>query len=252
MNRIEKLLLGLRACGDKTKTATGAVASFTTTKAAPVTDLAVSINPVQSGSGNPSPTNVRPISGFTGANIRHSGADTGDYTTIPVSWQSAAGTVYGGTLDVTTGVLTVKWLSETCTSCTSVGLYTGLYRTVVRPSNAIPTAKAMTEVYSDRFAPRQYAIGHTWSSNSGGAISLILFDQTIDTVEKANAWLAENPTQIVFELANPLTYQLTPTEVTTLKGENNLWSDTGGETTVQYTTGDNQNLLLLLYALEDK
>ncbi len=28
-------------------------------------------------------------------------------TTLPISWQSSAGTVYGGTLDVTTGVLTV-------------------------------------------------------------------------------------------------------------------------------------------------
>jgi hypothetical protein len=52
-------------------------------------------------------SNICPISGWIGCNISHSGADTSDPTVIPISWQSSAGTVYGGTLDVTSGVLTV-------------------------------------------------------------------------------------------------------------------------------------------------
>ena len=38
----------------------------------PVKSLTVNITPVQAGSGDPSPTNVRPISGWTGANIGNS------------------------------------------------------------------------------------------------------------------------------------------------------------------------------------
>ena len=69
--------------------------------------LVVDIEPVQSGSGEPSPTNVRPITGWAGANVYRSGADTSNPTTIPITFPDAVGTVYGGTLDVMNGVLTV-------------------------------------------------------------------------------------------------------------------------------------------------
>ena len=39
----------------------------------PIKSLVVNIEPVQSGSGDPSPTNIRTISGWTGANIAHTG-----------------------------------------------------------------------------------------------------------------------------------------------------------------------------------
>lgn len=50
--------------------------------------------------------NICPISGWDGMTVYHSGADTSDPTTYPITWQSA-GTVYGGTLDVLTGKLRV-------------------------------------------------------------------------------------------------------------------------------------------------
>ena len=43
--------------------------------------------------------------------------------------------------------------------------------------------------------------------------------------------------QVVYELATPQTYQLTPTEVTLLLGENNIWSD--GEMTLTYLADGN-------------
>ena len=68
--------------GSSTKTASGAIASFNDGANAPVVDLTVSIEPVQSGSGDPSPDNVRPISGWTGANIHVSPTtDAADGTT---------------------------------------------------------------------------------------------------------------------------------------------------------------------------
>lgn len=38
---------------------------------------------------------------------------------------------------------------------------------------------------------------------------------------------AMNGVYLVYPLATPITYQLTPTEVTTLLGMNNIWADTG-------------------------
>lgn len=57
-----------------TDTASGAVASFPDgANDVPVESLTVSIEPVQEGSGDPSPDNVRPISGWTAAEVTAAG-----------------------------------------------------------------------------------------------------------------------------------------------------------------------------------
>lgn len=51
-------------------TASGSIASFPDgAEGVPVKELAADIEPIQSGSGDPSPDNIRPISGYTGAEI---------------------------------------------------------------------------------------------------------------------------------------------------------------------------------------
>ena len=52
-----------------TDTASGAIASFPDGSAAPIKSITINIEPVQSGEGDPSPTNIRPITGWTGANV---------------------------------------------------------------------------------------------------------------------------------------------------------------------------------------
>lgn len=49
--------------------ASGDIATFSTDMAAPLKSCVVTINPVQEGSGDPSPDNVRPISGWTACNV---------------------------------------------------------------------------------------------------------------------------------------------------------------------------------------
>ena len=51
------------------ETATGNPVSFTTLRSAPLKTLGVEIAPVQSGTGDPSPDNVRPISGISTASV---------------------------------------------------------------------------------------------------------------------------------------------------------------------------------------
>lgn len=62
-------------------TASGAVASFPDGAALPVKSLVVSIEPLQPGSGDPSPDNVRPIYGWTGANVFRTGRNMFDKST---------------------------------------------------------------------------------------------------------------------------------------------------------------------------
>lgn len=63
---------------------------------APVSRVALSIQPLQSGGGVPSPTNVRPITGWTGANITRCGKnllDPAKYNTVRVTVDGDAITV---------------------------------------------------------------------------------------------------------------------------------------------------------------
>ena len=120
-------------------------------------------------------SNICPISGWTGAKVTVSSTtDEADGQTYSITFPTEAGTVYGGTLDVTNGALTVDRAQ--------IASYNG----ETLPGKWI----------SDRDV---YAAG---ASPTTGA-------------------------QVVYELATPITYQLTPQEITTLLGQNNIWADTG-------------------------
>ena len=47
------------------------------------------------------------------------------------------------------------------------------------------------------------------------------------TVEDFKTYLSTNPLQVVYPLATPQTYQLTPQQIQTLVGTNNVWSEDG-------------------------
>lgn len=59
-----------------------------------------------------------------------------------------------------------------------------------------------------------------------------LTDNADVTLAEVNQWFIDNPTQVVYELANPQTIQLTPQQVQLLLGTNNVWSD--GDVTLVY------------------
>ena len=64
------------------------------------------INPIQEGSGDPSPDNIRPISGWSGVNVSRSGADQTNPTVYSIPFKDSQGnpiTVYGGEIDVVKG-----------------------------------------------------------------------------------------------------------------------------------------------------
>ena len=350
-------------------TASGDIASFPDgADGLPVKDLTVGIEPVQAGTGDPSPTNVRPISGWTGCNVTRTGknlfsgaikayltgndtigykviygnkgvcfacrvvpnqtytitakkknnlnrfriilfkdypeddatyfapsevkqlimdtslpsdrtytfdtyGDNADYnyvflcvgndrvtfdataqaqlelgstatvyepysdTTLPISWQSSAGTVYGGTLDVTTGVLTVDRASALIKDLSTNYYVSGdmhyIYSDV--SSKYIPSA-------SDIEHPLLFsALPYGGGTYAGSFVDLHCYQSTNNTIYLVDNSLDSNAEfvakygdeRIVWYLATPQTYQLTPAEVNTLLGQNNIWADTG-DSTVEY------------------
>ena len=69
------------------ETSSGSIASFSDgADNMPMKSLVVDIEPVQSGSGDPSPDNVRPISGWTGVTAQRTGENFFDKTTAVVGY----------------------------------------------------------------------------------------------------------------------------------------------------------------------
>ena len=82
-------------------TISGNPVSFTALRSAPLKSLKVALSPIQVGSGDPSPDNIRPISGHDVVDVWV--ADDYDTTLDPTISISLPNTVYGGELDVVTG-----------------------------------------------------------------------------------------------------------------------------------------------------
>ena len=142
------------------------------------------------------------------------------------------GTRYGGKLDVVSGVLTVDRacvdlgsLDWTNGGAMKMFFSMGIRDLVKKPSNNDEIAN----VLSDRLEPISYSgitfttIGKVCISTSG-SVGIVDGNTYVSVTDFKTAM---NGVQLVYELATPLTYQLTPTQVKSLLGSNNVWCDTG-------------------------
>lgn len=201
------------------ETLSGSSVSFdNATGADRITGLTVSIMAAQPGNGDPSPTNIRPITGWDGVEIRN------NETVYPVTW-SEAGTVYGGTLDVTNGTLTVTM------AMVDLGTLTWAY---LASSKIFSTNVSGKKPGITGGVVSQYTNGRWWSGWAdkdcvwcGNATNTGFVVKDTAYTDAATFKAAMSGVQFVYELAEPVTYQLTPTEITTLIGENNIWADCG-------------------------
>ena len=241
-------------------TVTGNPVSFETNVAKPLTECLVSFSPVQSGTGDPSPENIRPITGWTGANVYLSPTDADDPAkqTFAVTFPAEAGTVYGGTLDITTGVLTVDkaeyiltgtYESYVCSNASYIkadacDAYFNnnaiLYNTGAIICNML---KKGNGIWNKTGFPNCFAINgkqiHLNIANDLIGVTDYTQETTEDVATKIKGYikgLYDNGTPMIFvyALATPLVYQLTPQEIQTLIGTNVLWSDTNGDMEVKY------------------
>ena len=159
---------------------------------------------------------------------------------IDYTFPTEAGTVYGGTLDVLKGTLTVDRASVTITG----GLryyqeHTNHYRFNFSALDGKAEPNSTSKLLSDIGVPIS-AQGFSSASvgvyiGNGNTMGALYLNKSLvsSNNESANAWVASHPVQIVYPLETPITYQLTPEFITTLAGQNNLWSDIGN-VTVQY------------------
>ena len=151
-----------------------------------------------------------------------------NYPATVTTYEPYNATAYGGTLDLSTGVLTVEYKDFTKTwgdyiAKTVLGDNTrGVLSIANYPSKTVgQAADAKCNI-----APR----GTGWSEDSihfytnEGSCIVILPNDTDDSTE----------IQVVYPLATPLVYQLSPAEILSLVGDNVIWSDLNGDLTVVY------------------
>jgi len=220
---------------------TGSIITFNSQYAGlPLKSHKIALTATQSGSGTPSPSNPRPITGYSAINISHSDADTSNPTVYTIQIGS---TVYGGEYDARTGVLTVThgYLEfDGSENWRNVGgSYPQAFRLDTGITNAfhgsIPAQKAnnITNLYPwSSKDVEQYGI--RWQVEGSPIGRLYVYDNNYTSdLAGFKQHLSDTHLQVVYLLENPTTIQLPPCPIDTLQGVNNIWADTG-DTTLEY------------------
>lgn len=151
-------------------------------------------------------------------------------------------TVYGGTLDWKTGMLTVDGVLTVLTgneAVTRAGtkqfLLDGIGHSIEKTPYTLPDALCSHFPYDINAFNRPEFSGIV---TNDGKVYIRYPAIEADTAESFKAWLAAQyasnaPVTIFIKLETPTEINLTPQQILSLAGENNLWSD-AGETEVTY------------------
>lgn len=161
----------------------------------------------------------------------------------PISWQSSAGTVYGGTLDVTTGLLTSKLVSTTFGALTGgEWIYQENYG---RFYYSNPLGKYSGYINSSIIGSRLgYNNSGLFLDTLGRVFAITDIASSVDDFLEIAA-----DKQLVYELATPQTYQLTPTQILLLAEHKHVWADCG-EITLQSCFTNNAANVTGIVAIE--
>ena len=201
-----------------------------------------------------------------------------------IAFPTEAGTVYGGTLTINAdgSVELMATQAIAILNGSEPGWQMqGTYQYGFFLDNAMPGLGRPTSINSNQFKCNKYTIANAIQNSSqiADAPDNAIFNQNNISTWLTRLWikdtahtgdlagfktsLAENNLQIVYPLAEPITYQLTPQEITTLLGVNNVWADCG-DVTVTYgayletikasldrTNGELANLRACIAPIED-
>ena len=165
----------------------------------------------------------------------------GDATNLQLEAASSAttyepynNTVYGGEVDVTSGKVKVDRAEVDMGSITwnYNGIYGGVHRfnTLVTSMHTGFKADVMSSIYKSNTSPvASSGIDYTICRYNG---AVYVNDNRF--TNGTDLKTALDGQTMVYPLATPIEYSLTPQQVQMLLGENNLWNDCNGDTEVTY------------------
>lgn len=220
------------------KTISNKVVSFNTDMVAPIKNCKIYFNPIQEGSSDPSPTNIRNINGWTGLDSYVNGDK------ISVDWTSDAGTVYGGYLDLAKGEVVATYAlfdayqnrSLFIQGDGNVYIVNNQFATYgfVKPINI--NESISTHFKAANITTESYP---SFSVSNMGHFAVRGIPNITDTVEHFTVYVEEQmnnntPVQFVMPLITPVIYQLTSQQLLTIKGWNNYWSNIDTNLEIKY------------------
>ena len=192
-------------------------------------EVLCSIVPSQSGSGTPSPSNVRPISGFSSAVLTR---DQGTGTT-PTTYTAALGrTVYGGSIDFVSGQGTIAFARDVFrwgdgVASTDLGTHTRRrFDLTVKADNTTSPAKSLCSIATWNASSSLDAVHYNIYSPDANTNRFICFlpnDISEDTM-----------IEVCYPIETPTTFTITPQTITTAQGVNNFDVNTGSFLTFSY------------------
>ena len=232
--------------------------SFTVSEA---TNVAVSIQPETSATGTITITDIQIEVGSSATQYEQYQGER----YYPISDNP----IYGGTLDVVTGVLTITNICHSITG--GVVLYGNygddnapLYYVTIPDYLNVHVHQAGTSSSNYKLLSNYFAFntsnsltgmrdGEIRTNTSSGTTYATRYyfrwDDATDAVA-INTAFSINPLQVVAVLETPLVYQLTPVQVKTLLGYNNIWTD-NGTVEVQYRADIGLYIQKIIGATED-
>lgn len=182
-------------------------------------ELDVSISATQSGTGDPTPDNVRPITGITDKSI----IVNGNNVTITFGH-----TVFGGIIDAVSGILSITkkgfTISEKSWGYNSqYGFMSVPVPDIKLPDNATPLEGLICEVYTTRKASATGSNPINYSIAGINTRDIRILDTNYNST--ASFISAMGSYKIVYPLEVPQIILLTPSQIATIKGINTISSD---------------------------
>lgn len=159
------------------------------------------------------------------------------------------GTRYGGTLDVTTGVLKVDRAMWTASASNLLRSSDNSFYSTAVDNIAYSTSENTTTAISDTFKSNTTNNTDCVFINTQGRIQV---NTSTGYSSVANLISGVGTFKVLYQLATPITVQLTPQEVTTILGQNNIWADCGNVLELSYSANMNIRLQDLLDEKLDK
>lgn len=209
--------------------------------------VTVSLEPVQAGEGEPSPENIRPISGRTSVEVTVSGDGQSQKTVL-----TPPETVYGGTVDAVTGEGSEEWkLVEFDGTENWLAGANGdrKYFSLEISKNPDDIPSSTDNVKDAKLTQKcsHFVIENAYSTDvencmwvysiptvSNVPVARVRSTANFTTVDELKSYLAAQaaagtPVQVVYKLATPEPFQATGWKmIPALSGENTLWTDGDG------------------------
>lgn len=208
--------------------------------------LKTKFSPIQEGTGDPSPENVRPISGWSSVKVTVSNeSESHDYT-IPLPE-----TIYGGTVDAVTGVGrmdykliefngTESWIYRTETDYFEANLFEA---NQYLPSSMSNIAQAKNTQYisllniGNAYSEAEDNIGWVFATETVRVPAARIRIRSITSVDALKTFLSAQqtkgtPLQICYQLAEPEPFKVSQISIPSLGNENTI-----------FTTGENMDII---------